>query len=363
MKICRWFTFLGLVVVAVMAFSFTASGQSPKKVPEQITLRLGAGQTPQGFTWIRGVTEYFMPYVDKKLAEKGNYRIKWVEAWGGTVAKVDEVLEAVEGGLLDLGWVGNVFEAAKLPLNNITYHVPFAVYDPDQIIAAAMEMYDKYPELKGEYEKNKNKILGVTVLESYNLATNFKVDKMEDLKGKKIGAAGANLSWFKGTGAVAVQSPGTEAYSSIQTGVYSGTLQHMIMLESLKLYEVAPYILIGNFGAIWGGALTINTGVFNRLPQEVQAVLMEAGKEYALGTVKLEKAKLATIKEELGKKGAKVTVLSESERVKWANSLPNLAKEYAEALNKKGLKGTEIMKAYISALEKAGSRLPRKWFE
>src|SRR3989339_430075 len=116
MKISKWFRVLGLVVVAMMAFALAAYGQSPKKAAEQITLRIGAGQTPQGFTWIRSVTEYFIPYVDKKLAEKGNYRIKWVEAWGGTVAKVDEVLEAVEGGLLDIGWVGNVFEAAKLPL-------------------------------------------------------------------------------------------------------------------------------------------------------------------------------------------------------------------------------------------------------
>jgi TRAP-type C4-dicarboxylate transport system substrate-binding protein len=362
MKNSQWFKAFGLLVITVMVFSHAAYAET-RKAPKEITIRIGAGQTPQGFTWILSITKYFIPYVDKKLAEKGNYRIKWVEAWGGTVAKVDEVLEAVEGGLLNIGWVGNVFEAAKLPLNNITYHVPFAVYDPDQMIAAAMEMYDKYPELKAEYERNKNKILGVTVLESYNLATNFKVEKMEDLQGKKIGAAGANLSWFKGTGVVAVQSPGTEAYSCIQTGVYSGTLQHLLMLYSLKLYEVAPYILIGNFGGIWGGALTINTDLFAKLPREVQVVLLEAGKEYALGTVKLEKERLANIKEELTKKGAKVTVLSEQERAKWAKALPNLAKEYAEDLDKKGLKGTEIIKAYISTLEKVGSRSPRQWFE
>jgi TRAP-type C4-dicarboxylate transport system substrate-binding protein len=366
-----WKLVLTLLLAAVLAFSFTACSKSKEqaavsgtKEPEKITLRIGAGQTPEGFTWIESVVEYFFPHVEKKLAETGNYEIEWVEAWGGTVAKVDEIMEAVESGVLDLGWVGNVFEAASLPLNNIAYHCPFSVYDPDQMVYAMEKMYTTYPELLAEYAKFKNKVLGYTMLESYNLATNFKVEKMADLDGKKIGAAGANLTWFGGTGAVAVQSPGTEAYSCIQTGVYDGTLQHTLMLEGLKLYEVAPYILIGNFGAIWGGAITINTDVWDKLPQEVQQALVEAGDAYMRGTAELEKVKLEKATSNMEAKGATVTVLSEDQRALWANSLENLPKKYADQLEKLGIpKGREMIKAYLTFLEEAGSDMPRKWFD
>jgi len=344
--------------------SSEASAPAENKEAEEITLRIGAGQTPQGFTWIESVTKYFMPYVDEKLAETGNYKINWVEAWGGTVAKVDEIFEAVEGGLLDIGWVGNVFEASKLPANNLSYHVPFNVRakDVDQMAEAMQAMYDKYPELKGEYEKYKNKILGLTVLESYNLATNFEVTSMDDLNGKKIGAAGANLVWFQGTGAVPVQSPGTEAYSSIQTGVYDGTIQHTLMLDTLKLYEVAPYITLGDFGSIWGGALTINMDVFDGLPEEVQQALIEAGNEYTQGTVELEQQKLEAYKENMEAKGAKVSVLSDEQRIKWADSLDNLPAEYGETLDDMGYPGTQMMKDYVDFLKDAGADMPRDWF-
>lgn len=344
--------------------SADASAPAEQKEAEEITLRIGAGQTPQGFTWIESVTEYFMPYVDEKLAETGNYKVNWVEAWGGTVAKVDEIFEAVENGMLDIGWVGNVFEASKLPVNNLSYHVPFNVRaaDVDQMATAMLDMYDKYPELKGEYEKYNNKILGLTVLESYNLATNFEVTSMDDLNGKKIGAAGANLTWFQGTGAVAVQSPGTEAYSSIQTGVYEGTLQHTLMLDTLKLYEVAPYITLGDFGSIWGGALTINMDVFNGLPEEVQQALIGAGDAYTQGTVELEKEKVQSYKENMEAKGAKVSVLSDEQRKKWADSLDNLPAEYGKTLDDMGYDGTQMMKDYVNFLKEAGADMPRDWF-
>lgn len=371
-----------VALAAVMLLSLVACGNRPdtndepsaapgtsaepagEKEAEEITLSIGAGQTPQGFTWIEGITKYFMPYVDEKLAETGNYKINWVEAWGGTVAKVDEIFEAVEGGMLDIGWVGNVFEASKLPANNLSYHVPFNVRaeDVDQMVTAMLAMYDKYPELKGEYEKYNNTILGLTVLESYNLATNFEITSMDDLNGNKIGAAGANLTWFEGTGAIAVQSPGTEAYSCIQTGVYEGTLQHTLMLDTLKIYEVAPYITLGDFGAVWGGAITINTNVFNGLPEEVQQALIGAGEAYTHGTVALEKEKLQAYKENMEAKGAKVSVLSDELRESWANSLDNLPVKYGADLDGMGYQGTQMMKDYVDFLKEAGADMPRDWF-
>lgn len=341
-----------------------SAAPSDAQPAQEITLRIGAAQSVDGFTWIESIKKSFMPKVDEILAGTGNYKINWVEAWGGTVAKTNEMLTAVQSNLLDIGWVGNVFHASQLPLNNISYYIPFnvRVQDGEQMLTAMKAMYEKYPELAGEYEAFDNKILGLTVLESYNIATTFPINTVADLKGKKIGAAGANLNWFANTGATAVQSPGTEAYSSIQTGVYDGTMQHTLMLDTLKLYEVAKYITLGDFGSVWGGSLTINMNVFNGLPQEVQDALVQGGEAYTDGTVALENQKLGAYKADLEAKGAAVSVLSDEQRTAWVNELDNLPKDYAQQLDSQGLKGTEMMKAYIDALTEAGCKLPRQWF-
>jgi len=332
---------------------------------EEIRLRIGGGQPVEGFTWIESINKYFIPYVDKKLAETDDYKINWIEAWGGTVAKVDECLEAVENGLLDISFVGYVFEPSKLSLNNYSYYVPFNVrlLELDQMVEANMAMYEKYPELNKEFENYRNKLLGLGILESYNFATNFEVKTMDDFQGKKVGGGGSNLAWIKVSGAIPVQSPGTQWYSCVQTGVYDGILGHTLMLDTLKLYEVAPYITLGDFGAVNAGALTINIDYFERLPNEVQLALIEAGEAYAYGNVELEMEKLSIFKDKLeAMENVKLTVLSEEQRNKWVNLLPNLPMQYGQKLDDMGFKGTEMIKSYINFLKEAGADIPRQWF-
>ena len=45
--------------------------------------------------WVRVFMSYYMPEVDRRLAETGNYEIDWNRAFGGTVAKYGGVLEAL----------------------------------------------------------------------------------------------------------------------------------------------------------------------------------------------------------------------------------------------------------------------------
>jgi TRAP-type C4-dicarboxylate transport system substrate-binding protein len=97
---------------------------------------------------------------------------------------------------------------------------------------------------------------------------------------------------------------------------------------------------------------------------EVQQALAEAGDAYMRGTAELEKMKLPKATSNMEAKGATVTVLSEDQRALWANSLENLPKKYADQLEKLGIpKGREMIKAYLTFLEEAGSDMPRKWFE
>ncbi|ABV92708.1 hypothetical protein Dshi_0965 [Dinoroseobacter shibae DFL 12 = DSM 16493] len=65
--------------------------------------RLGAGLVPHRRT--RG----------RPLAKTGNYKMDWMENYGGTIVKPKGMLEGVKLGLGDIGIVTTIFYSSKLP--------------------------------------------------------------------------------------------------------------------------------------------------------------------------------------------------------------------------------------------------------
>ena len=359
---------IGSILILLMLFlvgcgsSSSESNDSDSTETKKIQLRIGCGQTPEGFVWVKAMTEVFMPEVNRILAETGDYEVDWVEAWGGTVAKTDECLEAVESGLLDITWVGYVFEPSKLLLGNITYHAPLAAVDVNASTEAMLKMFDKYPELSEEWEQYNQILLGPSIMESYNIMSKFEYKGLADLAGKKAGAAGANLSWLSGSGLTPVQSNGTEAYNALQTGVYQMGMQSTSMLKNLFLYEVAPNAIIGNFGTVWVGGVSINKGVLEGLPEEVQKAIMEAGKAYTLELADMTAQAYTDSLKYLEQNCDSCYFFTNEERVEWASKLENVPKLYIEQLKNEGYdKGEELFASYFQLLKEAGEVPIRDW--
>ena len=49
------------------------------------------------------------------------------------------------------------------------------------------------------------------------------------------------------------------------------------------------------------------------------------------------------------------------EQVKWAKMMPNLAKEWADKLDKQGLPATKAMHAYMNEMRAMGAKPARDW--
>ena len=327
---------------------------------ESINITIGG---PQGetFSWIAAMEELYIPYVEDKLAETGNYTINWNRAWGGTICKYDETLEAVESGLLDIGTVCTTSEIAKLLLPNLTYYVPFNSNDIKAASDTWDQMREEFPEIDKEFEQYNQILLGTATIESYNMACKFEASGPADFNGKKVGASGPNLRWLDGTGAAGVTNPGTEAYSSLQTGVIDATMQHTGMLYTLQLFEQGPNILVGNFGGPTMMNITVNSDKWAALPEEVQNALSVAGAYYTEQMVQYSQDLYDTSLKEMENAGATIIYLSDEEREAWCNMLPNLPQEYAETLNEAGYDGTKLMTRYLELLEENGQPPIRDW--
>ena len=126
--------------------------------------------------WMKAIKEFYIPEVDKRLAAAGGKdKIVWTEAFGGTLAKVGGVLEAVQEGVADMGMVYTIFEPAKLPLMSVTFMAPFGSYDVTLISKIMVEMNAEMPELKAHWAKQNQVFLGDIAADTDHTWTKFPV--------------------------------------------------------------------------------------------------------------------------------------------------------------------------------------------
>jgi len=348
-----------LAISVIAAMMFVASMSTATAKTHKLTVVAGH---PPIFLWVTLTRDFFIPEVDKRLkAAGGNDKVVWNQAYGGTIAKIGGALEAIEEGIADLGFVGSLFEAPKMPLHNVTYMTPFTTSDIFKVANTMYDLQTQIPEISREWSRHNQVFLGGTALDTYGILTNFPVKNVDDIKGHKIAAPGPSANWLKGTGGVPVAGDLTTYYNSIKTGVYDGTLTFMTAAAGLKLYEVAPYILMVDFGAQFAGGLSINQDVFDGMPMYMQKIMKDVGKEWQTKLAQAQADRQAKSLALMKSKGATITYLSQSERQRWANMLPNVPMSWAKSMEKKGLPGSKTLKAYLDGLRKRGVKLPRDW--
>jgi TRAP-type C4-dicarboxylate transport system substrate-binding protein len=324
-------------------------------------LTAAAGHPPI-FLWVTLTRDFFIPEVDRLLVEAGaKDKIVWNQAYGGTVAKLGGVLEAVEEGIVDVGFVGTIFEAPKMPLHNVSYMTPFGSGDIFKVVDTMAELQKKIPAVANEWTKYNQVYLGGVGLDTYGILTNFPVKTVDDVNGHKIAAPGPSANWIKGTGAVAVAANLNTYYNGIKTGVFEGTLTFMTAGAAIKVHEVAPYICMVNFGAQFAGGLSINKDVFDSFPEYMQTIFLDVGAQYADKLAQAQADRAAGAMKAMEEAGAKIIYLSDAERKRWAEKLPNVPMDWAKSMEEKGMPGKAVLKGYLDGLRQRGTVLVRDW--
>ena len=127
-----------------------------------------------------------------------------------------------------------------------------------------------------------------------------------------------------------------------------------------KLYEPAPYYTIANLGAGIACVITVNERKFQKLPKEVQKILVDVGAAYetvnADSTTKIHDEKIKFMES----KGVHVSTLSDTERQRFAKAMNDagVADEMAKEADSKGWPGSEIAKFYVQKCIDDGYKWP-----
>ncbi|MEY3793732.1 MAG: hypothetical protein RLZZ521_1060 [Pseudomonadota bacterium] len=328
---------------------------------ENIKLRIASGH-PNANTYVNLMQNFFVPEVTKRVAEKTQHKVEFVEGYGGSMVKVADTLEGVQSGIIDIGGYCFCFEPSNLPLHAFQVMLPFGTMSPEKSVKLARTVYNKVPYMSQVFEDKFNqKLLSLIADNGYNLGTTFEWNNVGDLKGKKIAGAGLNLKWLEYAGAVPVQSSLPEAYTSMQTGVYFGWIMFPSGWVNFKLNEVAKNYTEVGFGSISWHGLTINKNRFNRLPKEVQDIILEVGKEYEAKTGSVNEENYPKQLVQLKSLGVNVKSVPDSVRTEWANSLKDWPQIQAQDLDKQGLPATLVLKTALEEAEKIGHKWPVRY--
>jgi C4-dicarboxylate-binding protein DctP len=326
---------------------------SPAAAVGGLDLTIATAHAPT-VPWVYVIRDYVVPEFKAQMAEQlPDTPVAWTEAYG-TLYKWHNSLDGIEIGLADVGWVGSLWESARLPLQNITYALPFITDDLMTLVQVVNRLHDAIPALRESWARYNAHFLGVSGVDSYHLMTNFPVRTLDDLKGRKILAPGAAAIWLKGTGAIAVDGALSTYYTQLKTGVADGVVSILTGVYPFRIHEVAPYVTFVGIGAQCTGALTVNLDVWRRLPAAARDILARLGREYSARSAAEVIDRYAAAYDGLERDGAIFATLPAAEKQRWIDGLPDLGRAWVQRNEAKGLPAGAVLRGLMDGLRASG---------
>lgn len=324
-----------------------ADSAAAEKEYETLRLNFAAIIPPTANLGIRELEAWTIPEINRRLAERTNYQIEFNMMYGSAVAAGDEVT-SLKDNVVDISTIVYPYEAAKMPLHNIFYWFPFCSPDPEVAMKTMNKLAEEFPIMNSMMEEDYNIIMltssGMQLC--FNMFTKFEVKQVSDLRGHKIGAGGANLAAVTAGGATPVQSVGSEAYTSIQTGVYEGWINDIDSVTRSKLYEVAPYFVKTRFGVVCNSSYAISKAAADKLPPEVLEILKETFLDGTAHAAEIFKEEEAQCEANWVAGGGTVIDFSDDQIAIWSEQLKDLPVQKAKEADALGYPGTEMAKRF-----------------
>src|SRR3989454_3758814 len=165
-----------------------------------------------------------------------------------------------------------------------------------------------------------------------NIFANKPLRNLADLKGLKVRVQGAPI-WSK-TFAAAGMSPTViaydEIYNAIQNGVISAGENEAAGVETMKFYEVGPNLNMTQH-AITIRPICFSGKTFKKMPPDLQAAILKAGKEAGIYGRQVESGE-DTAKLEAMEKAGKLKKIPFADRAAMKKAVDPVMAEYAKEI-------------------------------
>ena len=195
----------------------------------------------------------------------------------------EDVLELTENGTLSFAELPSAYTAGDLPAMDMKYL--WGIYKDNQTfyqatVAAIPDLDQLIADRTGG---------GVTVFQMWRVPENEifffskePITTLNDFQGLKVRSFGGALSdMIDGMGSEAQWVAFAEVYTALERGILDGGVTGANAAYGQRWYEVADY-MAGPLPLFTVENATFNPDVWNNLPQDFQAILLEEGAKYEL---------------------------------------------------------------------------------
>ncbi len=303
------------------------------------------------------VGHYLPKYITTPMMEKlkANPAAKGIEFEyypAEQMGKAKDFLSLVQSGVIDIAYVAPGFVSDKMPLSVVS-ELPLDFSGSCQATMAYWNLAKPGSLLdKKEFAPNGVRLLFTIVLPPYQIITRKPFSNLKEIEGMKIRASGsAKELVIKKLKATPVLMPTPDVYESLSRGTIDGVL---FPFNSLAPYEIHKLSKTGTIGENFGTFVAnwvISEKRFQSLPPAVQQDLTAMGEQLTRAAcTQVEKDEAGDI-EKVKAAGVKLTPLSPADHATVATMMQDVAKDWADSLDKRGKSGTEVLNAFKAGLK------------
>lgn len=285
----------------------------------------------------------------EKLSQATNGQLKVTMFPGGALGKPGDQYALAETGIADIVYLLHDYSPGRFPMTSL-FELPFMTPTAEIASEAMYKTFEKYPDFQKEY--GKYKVLALFCHPAGHFHTTKKpIRIIDNFKGMKMRTASPWVTEaLKNFGAIPVEMPITETYTSLERGVVDGTVVPFEGLVIFKLHDLVKYTTITDFYTVTMAAL-MNKRKYDSLPADLKKAIDDnsglvmsswAGKEYDVAEEVMKGIAV--------KAGVELINLPESDKQKLQAQTMPLRELWIERMNARGFDAKPVLEGALDFL-------------
>ncbi len=208
----------------------------------------------------------------EQIEQRTNGRVKIEPYWIGSLVASNEILGAVQDGLVDMAVAYTIEFPGELPLAQIG-NLPFLTRDPWVMQKAYADLIEEFPAFEDELDRNNVVYLANTPTGGTGILSKAPVKSLEDVEGLKTFTIGVYADAVSAGGANPVALAWSESYEALQHGVVDSAVMYPMSILANKFNEVTNHFTyIGETGGLGQDLIfaLANRDFWDGLPSDVR---------------------------------------------------------------------------------------------
>ena len=287
--------------------------------------------------------EPWMACVKKEAGDQVNF--KYFPS--GQLAKLKELLPAMQKGVADVTPVPVGYFSDKLPLNGVSM-LPGLGGSSEDIVTAYAKAIKSSDALSKEYQANGIVPISVMAFPPYQIVSTSKMIKSpEEFQGKVIRSAGGAMDLvIKSLGGSPAAISIGDTYVALQRGTADGTISALASVDGYKLQELAKAISTnGSFGT-FVNVMSVRQDKWNEMDDGLKKVFLDCGAKIQLQSAQnLDNAGGGLAKKFAGA-GVEMFTFTPEQLQQMSGKLGAVHQDWVNRLKGRGLPADTVLEVY-----------------